>query len=159
MNAQRIKAHIDLLTPFIGREIGVSPWVRIDQKRIDAHARTTGDDAWIHTDPARAARETPFGCTIAQNFLLMSLLTDMAQATNLPTDGVAYRTSYGFDRLRIVQPVPVGSRVRGRFELRKIEAKGHHGVLVYLDASIEIEDDDLAPALAAEWLIYRRLED
>ena len=159
MNAQRIKTHIDLLAPFVGREIGVSPWVQIDQARIDAHARNTGDDAWLHTDPDRAAQETPFGCTIAQTFLLMSLLTEMAQATTLPTDGVAYRTNYGFDRLRIVQPVPVNSRVRGRFELRKVEPKGHHGVLVYLDASIEIEDDDLAPALAAEWLIYRRLED
>ncbi len=155
----RTKEHLKLLAPYIGREIGVSSWRRIDQERIDAHARTTGDDAWIHTDPARAAKETPFGCTIAQNFLLISLLTDMAQATNLPTDQVAYRTSYGFDRLRIIQPVVVDSRVRGRFELKKVEAKGHHGVLVYLDASMEIEGDDLAPALVAEWLIYRRLKD
>ncbi len=152
-------AHLDMLKAYIGHEIGLSPWILIDQQRIDAHAENCGDDLWIHTDPQRAARETPFGCTIAQNFLLISLLTDMAQATTLPTDGVAWRTSYGFDRLRIVQPVPVDSRVRGRFELKKVEPKGHHGVLVYLDAAIEIEGDDIAPALVAEWLVYRRLED
>ena len=152
-----IDAHLDMLKAFIGHEVGLSPWVLIDQERIDAHARNTGDDLWIHTDPKRAATEAPFGCTIAQNFLLISLLTDMAQATTLPTDGVAWRTIYGFDRLRIVQPVPVDSRVRGRFELKKVEPKDHHGVLVHLDAAIEIEGDDIAPALVAEWLVYRRL--
>ena len=154
-----IDDHLDMLRAYIGQEVGLSPWVRIDQRRIDAHARNTGDDLWIHTDPERAATEAPFGCTIAQNFLLISLLTDMAQATRLPTDGVAWRTIYGFDRLRIVQPVLVGSRVRGRFELKKVEPKDHRGLLVHLDAAVEIEGDDIAPALVAEWLVYRRLED
>ena len=155
----RADTHIDMLKAYIGHEVGTSPWILIDQNRIDAHARNSGDDLWIHTDPARAATETPFGCTIAQNFLLVSLLSDMAKSTTLPTDGVAWRTIYGFDRLRIVQPVLVNSRVRGRFELKKVEPRGHHGVLVYLDAAVEIEDDDIAPALVAEWLVYRRLED
>lgn len=154
----QIDSHLDMLKAFIGHEVGLSPWVLIDQHRIDTHARNSGDDLWIHTDPQRAATETPFGCTIAQNFLLISLLTDMARSTTLPTDDVAWRTNYGFDRLRIVQPVPVDSRVRGRFELKKVEPKGHHGVLVSLDAAIDIEGDDIAPALVAEWLVYRRLE-
>ena len=154
-----VEPHINMLKAFIGHEVGLSPWIRIDQHRIDTHARNSGDDLWIHTDPLRARDETPFGCTIAQNFLLVSLLNDMAKATTLPTDGVAWRNSYGFDRLRIVQPVRVDSRVRGRFELKKVEPKGHHGVLVYLDAAIEIEGDDIAPALVAEWLVYRRLVD
>ena len=83
----------------------------------------------------------------------------MAQATTLPMKDVAYRTNYGFDRLRIWQPVPADSQVRGRFELKKVEPRGHHGVLVRPDACIEIADDDLPLALAAEWLIYRRLEE
>ena len=150
---------IDMLKPFVGHEVGLSPWILVDQNRIDAHAASSGDDLWIHTDPVRAAAETPFGCTIAQSFLLVSLMSDMAKATNLPTDGVAWRTIYGFDRLRIVQPVRVDSRVRGRFELKKVEPKDHRGVLVHLDAAIEIEGDDIAPALVAEWLVYRRLVD
>ncbi len=152
-------AYIDELKDHVGHEIGVSPWVMIDQDNIDLHAKNTGDDGWIHTDPDRAAKETPFGCTIAQSFLLVSHLVDMSKALQLPNEGVAYSLNYGFDRVRIVQPVKVGNRIRGRFELKKVEPKGHHGLLVYLDASIEIEDDDIAPALVAEWLAYLRLEE
>ena len=152
-------AHIKTIHDLVGKEVGVTPWIAIDQERIDNHARNTGDDSWIHIDPARAAKETPFGSTIAQGFLLLSLLPDMAKSLTLPTEGVAYSVNYGFDRVRIVQPVVVNSRVRGRFELKKIVSKGHHGLLAYLDASIEIEGDDIAPALVAEWLAYLRLEE
>ena len=152
-------AYIDELKERVGHEIGVSPWITIDQEKLDQHAKNTGDDGWIHIDPERAARDGPFGCTIAQSFLLVSHLVEMSKSLKLPDEGVAYRLNYGFDRLRIVQPVEVGSRIRGRFELKKVEPKGHHGILVYLDASVEIEDDDIAPALVAEWLAYLRLEE
>ena len=150
-------SYLDILHDYVGKDVGVSDWITIDQAKIDAHARTTGDDSWIHTDPERAARETPFGTTIAQGFLLLSELTEMSTSLNLPTEGVAYSLNYGLDRVRIVQPVPVGSRIRGHFELKKVEPKGHHGVLAYLDVSIEIEGDDIAPAVVAEWLGYMRL--
>ena len=152
-------SYLDTLHEYVGKDVGVSPWITIDQARIDAHARTTGDDSWIHVDPERAGAETPFGTTIAQGFLLLSLLTDMAKSLKLPGEGVVYSLNYGFDRVRMVQPVPVDSRVRGHFELKKVEPKGHHGMLAYLDASIEIEGDDIAPAIVAEWLAYMRLED
>ena len=152
-------AYIDTLRDYVGHDVGTSDWVLIDQARIDAHARNTGDGTWVHTDPDRAAAETPFGCTIAQEFLLVSLFTDMAQALTLPLDEIAYPLNYGFDRLRMIQPVPVDSRVRGRFELKKVEPKGHHGLLIYLDTSLELEGDDVAPALVAEWLVYLRLND
>ena len=151
--------YVDLLHEYVGKDVGISPWIAIDQAKINAHASTTGDNSWIHTDPERAAHETPFGKTIVQGFLLLSYLAEMAKSLNLPTEGVAYSLNYGFDRVRIVQPVPVDSRVRGHFELKKVEAKGHHGVLAYLDVSIEIEGDDIAPAVVAEWLAYMRLED
>jgi len=89
----------------------------------------------------------------------LSVLPDMTKSLTLPTEGVAYSVNYGFDRVRIVQPVTVDSRVRGRFELKKVVSKGHHGLLAYLDTSIEIEGDDIAPALVAEWLEYIRLEE
>lgn len=152
-------SYLDTLHEYVGKDVGTSPWISIDQTKIDAHADTTGDDSWIHLDPDRAAAETPFGGTIVQGFMVLSHLTEMAKALTLPTDGVAYSLNYGFDRVRIVQPVPVDSRIRGHFELKKVEAKGHHGVLAYLDVSIEIEGDDIAPAVVAEWLAYMRLAD
>lgn len=142
-----------------GHDIGTSDWILLDQGKIDRHAANTGDDSWIHTDPERAARETPFGGATAQPFLLLAHLTEMAKAVRIPIPGVVYRQNYGFDRVRIVQPVAAGSRIRGRFELKKAEPKGHHGLLIHLDASIEIEGDDIAPAVVAEWLAYLRLED
>jgi len=143
----------------IGHEVGLSPWVEVTQESIDAHAANTADNLWIHTDPDRARAETPFGGTIAQGFLLLSHLSNMSRAIDLPVENVAYVLNYGFDRVRMVQPVPVGSRIRGRFELAGAEPKGHHGVIIHLDASIEIEGDDVAPAVVAEWLAYFRLTD
>jgi acyl dehydratase len=141
-----------------GHEVGLSDWILIDQEKIDTHARSTNDDSWMHTDPQKTAAESPFGTTIAQSFLVLACLTDMVAAVNIPIPGIAYRQNYGFDRVRIVQPVKVDSRIRGRFELNRIEPKGPHGMLVHLDVSIEIEDDDIAPAVVAEWLAYVRLE-
>lgn len=141
-----------------GHEVGLSDWTQIDQQKIDDHARSTNDDSWMHTDPARTATESPFGGTIAQSFLVLSCLTDMVAAVELPIPGIVYRQNYGFDRVRIVQPVKVDDRIRGRFELNRIEPKGPHGMLVHLDVSIEIEGDDIAPAVVAEWLAYVRVE-
>lgn len=140
----------------IGKELGASDWVEISQATIDNHGRTTGEDVWIHTDPERARTESNFGSTIAQGSLLVSFLSQMFRTLPIATEDTAYLLNYGFDRVRIVQPVPAGSRVRGRFELKKLENKGHHGVLAYLDVAIELEGDDIAPALVAEWLVYFR---
>ena len=143
----------------IGHEVGLSEWIRIDQEMIDTHARNTQDDSWRHTDPLRAAREMPYGGSIAQSFLVLSHLTHMVDSVNIPIPGIVYRQNYGFDRVRVVQPVPAGSRIRGRFELKGLEPKGQHGMLIRLDMSIEIEGDDVAPAIVAEWLAYVRLAD
>ena len=142
-----------------GHEVGLSDWAAITQEDIDSHARTTGDDSWMHTDPARTETESPFGCTIAQSFLVLSHLTRMVGAVEIPIPGIVYRQNYGFDRVRIVQPVKVNDRIRGRFELNRVEPKGPHGMLIHLDVSIEIEDDEIAPAVVAEWLAYVRIEE
>ena len=154
-----ISAIIADIHHLFGHEVGVSDWSSIDQQQIDDHARSTGDDSWMHIDPERTAAESPFGCTIAQSFLVLSHLTDMVGAVEIPIPGISYRQNYGFDRVRILQPVKVGSRIRGRFELNRIEPKGPRGMLIHLDVSIEIEGDDIAPAVVAEWLAYVRIED
>jgi len=150
------RAQCDALKPLIGHEVGVSPWYRLDADAVAGHAERLGDDEWIHTDAERAAA-TDLGGPIAQGFLVLSQLTRMGRCLDLPTEGVSYRLHYGFDRVRMIQPVPVGSRVQGRFELKAATPRGSHGVLLTLATSIWIEDDDIAPALVAEWLIYLRL--
>jgi acyl dehydratase len=142
-----------------GHEVGVSDWILIDQQKIDAHAKATNDNSWMHTDPIRTAKDSPFRCTIAQSFLVLSCLNDMVRTVEIPIPGIVYRQNYGFNRVRMVQPVPVDNRIRGRFELNRIEPKGPRGMLVHLDASIEIEGDDIAPSIVAEWIAYVRVED
>ena len=143
------------LTDFIGKELGVSGWVHIDQGKIDAHAELTGDDGWIHTDVERAKRESPFGNTIAQGFLLLSHLTQLAKSLDLPVTNIAYRLNYGFDRIRIIRPVLADSRIRAQFQLKDVRSKGDDAVVATLEAKIETDRSD-DPALLAEWLTYIR---
>src|SRR5215510_15943015 len=98
------------LTELIGREIGPTEWLKVDQERIDGFARATNDPQWIHTDPVRAA-EGPFGTTIAHGFLTLSLCVPlMSQALQL--DGYRMGINYGVNKVRFPAPVPSGSRVR-----------------------------------------------
>jgi acyl dehydratase len=140
----------DALSARVGQEIGVSAWTRIDQSMIDTFAKLTGDQHFIHVDPVRAAA-LPFKGTIAHGFLTLSLLSNMAYQVCPTIEGVRYPLNYGFDRLRFVAPVPVGSRVRGHFVLKRAEAIGDNQRQIVYDASIEIEGQP-KPALVAEWL-------
>jgi len=142
------------LQSLIGQEIGVSRWIEIDQARIDAFARITEDEQFIHVDPERA-KATPFGGTIAHGFLTLSLASAMSYDAVAPLEGVVMGVNYGFDRLRFLAPVPAGSKVRGRFRLLSAEDKGaQDGVTRWLlkhELTVEIEGGD-KPALIAEWL-------
>jgi len=135
----------------IGEELGLSDWATIDQAKLDAHARTTGDEDWLHNDPERAARESPFGKTIAQGSLLISMLVGFVNEIAPLADDVAYGLNYGFDRVRFIRPVPVDSRVRGRMVLKDVRLKGDNRYLVTIGATIEQEGAD-QPRVAAEWL-------
>ena len=142
------------LPSLIGQEVGVSRWLTVDQARIDAFARITEDEQFIHVDPERA-RATPFGGTIAHGFLTLSLASAMSYDALAPLDGVVMGVNYGFDKLRFLAPVPAGSRIRGRFKLLSAEDKGaQDGVTRWLlkhELTVEIEGAD-KPALIAEWL-------
>ena len=142
------------LPSLIGQEVGVSRWITVDQARIDAFARTTEDEQFIHVDPERA-KATPFGGTIAHGFLTLSLASAMSYDALAPLDGVVMGVNYGFDKLRFLAPVPAGSKVRGRFKLLSAEAKGaDDGVTRWLlkhELTVEIDGGD-KPALIAEWL-------
>jgi acyl dehydratase len=138
----------------VGTELGVSDWVIIDQAMVDAHAATTGDEEWIHNDPDRARAEAPFGGPIAQGSLLLSNLVRMqeqvlAVAADTP---FGYALNYGFDRVRFVRPVLVGSRVRGRFEVAEVRMREDGRVVIVLGVDIEVDDGDERPAVHAQWL-------
>lgn len=148
------------LPSLIGQEVGVSRWITVDQARIDAFARTTEDEQFIHVDP-EAAKATPFGGTIAHGFLTLSLASAMSYDALAPLDGVVMGVNYGFDKLRFLAPVPAGSKVRGRFKLLSAEAKGaDDGVTRWLlkhELTVEIDGAD-KPALIAEWLTMQMVK-
>jgi acyl dehydratase len=135
----------------IGKEIGVSDWVTVDQAMIDAFAETTHDHQWIHTDPERAARETPFGGTIAHGFLTLSLGSKFSYECLGALPGQVMGINYGFDKIRFLSPVRAGARVRGRFTLKAVKKRSNTELLRTNDFVIEIEGQD-TPALISEWL-------
>jgi len=107
------------LQALVGQHVADSDWITIDQDRIDLFAEATGDHQWIHVDPVRAAAG-PFGATVAHGFLTLSLLPEMGiSAFELRESRMG--VNYGLNRVRFPAPVPVGSRLRGRFKLLSYE--------------------------------------
>ncbi len=141
---------LDDLRTHIGQELGVSPWHTVTQSQIDQFASITGDHQWIHTDPARAARESPYGATIAHGFLTVALLSQLINEAIAVDGDFKLRVNYGFNRLRFTGAVPAGSRIRGRFTLQSIkDVEG--GVEISWLSTVEVEGRD-KPALVADWL-------
>ncbi|ANY83792.1 hypothetical protein BB934_36820 (plasmid) [Microvirga ossetica] len=135
----------------VGASVGISNWLLVDQSRINGFADVTEDQQFIHVDP-EAAASGPFGDTIAHGFLSLSLLSRMAE-TGLPKiDGVTTSLNYGFDRIRFLNPVPSGSRIRARFTLDKVTPRGGGQTLFHYTVEVEIEGSH-RPALAADWLV------
>ena len=141
----------DTLKDHIGQEIGVSDWIEIDQSRIDVFADVTEDHQFIHIDPERAAKETPFGGTIAHGFLSLSMLSALAGNTTLVLDGIAMGINYGFDKVRFLQPVRAGKKIRGRFVLEDATERNPGQWMLKYAVTVEIEGED-KPALIAHWL-------
>ena len=108
-----------VIEDLVGEEL-VSDWFAIDQARIDEFARATDDPQWIHVDPERAAAG-PFGTTIAHGFLTLSLVVPLFEQALPPLDGYGMSLNYGLNRVRFTSPVPVGSRIRGRFRVEDVE--------------------------------------
>ena len=135
----------------IGTEVGVSNWITVDQAMIDQFAKTTHDEQWIHIDPARAAKETPFGGTIAHGFLTLSLASRFAYDCSSEMDGQVMGINYGMNKLRFLMPVRAGARLRGRFTLQAVSARNATDMLRTNTLTIEIEGEE-TPALVAEWL-------
>jgi acyl dehydratase len=141
------------LRNLIGQEIAISDWVTITQERINQFADATGDHQWIHVDVERA-RNSPFKSTIAHGFLTLSLIPLFSQECVKMTS-VKMGVNYGLNKVRFPNPVPAGSRLRGRFTVKDVEDIAG-GIQLTLLSTVEIEGAD-KPACVAE-SVSRRFE-
>lgn len=141
---------VDALMSQIGNSSVTSEWVTIDQERINLFADVTEDHQFIHIDE-EAAKNTPFGGTIAHGFLTLSMLSKLGADATFVLEGIKAGVNYGFNKVRFINPVRAGKRIRGKFALKshKEPRPGTH-VLTY-NVEVEIEGEEKA-ALVAEWV-------
>jgi acyl dehydratase len=137
------------LVQHVGRELGPSEWVTVDQATIDRFADATGDHQWIHVDVERAKKEMPGGKTIAHGYLTLALVPRLAQ-TLLKVTRRKRGLNYGSNKVRFTSAVPAGARIRLRsFRLKSVEPMDGNGFRVTSEATVEVEGQE-RPALVAE---------
>ncbi len=133
----------------IGNE-KTSDWIEITQERINLFADCTDDHNYIHTDLERA-KSGPYGCTIAHGFLTLSLLARLAASGIWIPEGIKSAVNYGFDRVRFINPVLSGSRIRSIMKLSDVTEKDNGKILVTVSHTVRAESMD-RPALIADWI-------
>ena len=138
------------LSQYVGKELGRSAWLKIDQQRINLFAEATGDFQFIHVDPEKAAK-TPFGSTIAHGFLTLSLIPKLIEDILVLPEGLKMVVNYGLDSVRFIQPVKVDSQVRLKVDLAEVTEKKPGQWLLKAIATLEIEGEE-KPAYIAESL-------
>ncbi|MAB98808.1 MAG: dehydratase [Pseudomonadaceae bacterium] len=136
------------LANYVGKELGRSEWMNIDQERINKFADCTGDHQFIHVDPEKA-KQTPFGGTIAHGFLTLSLIPVLMESILVLPQGLKMVINYGLDSVRFIQPVPVNSNVRLVVTMTEVTEKKPGQWLVKANAVLEIEGQE-KPAYIAE---------
>jgi acyl dehydratase len=142
----------------VGSVLGVSAWLQVEQPMIDEFAQSTKDLDRLHVNPAWAARETPYGGTIAFGFWTLSMLTHFSHEVGMWPVDVAYALNYGLDRVRWIHPVKVGARIRMHCTLAELADRDDGRLLIRTNNFIEIEGES-RPALTAEWLGLFILDD
>ncbi len=138
------------LKQHIGKTLGPSDWITVDQAMIDKFAEATGDHQWIHVDVERAKKEMPGGKTIAHGYLTLSLLPRLAP-TLLKVNKRKRGINYGSNKIRFTNPVPAGSRIRLKQTIKNVEDVPDNGVRITSEMVIEVEGQE-RPALVAEGL-------
>ena len=144
----RTFASADDLRAAVGEHLGYSDWHEVDQARIDRFADATGDHQWIHVDPEKAKRESPFGTTIAHGYLTLSLIPWLMSEV-IAYQGVRMGVNYGCNKVRFPAPVPSGSRVRAGAELLECEEAGGGALQLVTRVSITVEGQE-KPSCVAE---------
>lgn len=145
---------IAALKAFVGQPAVSGDPIVVDQATIDTFAEVTRDRQWIHTDPVRAAAESPFKTTIAHGLLTLSLVTGWYhRCFAFPNRKMAL--NYGFDKVRFTSPVPCGSRLVGSFELLRVEDLRDNEARCHWKVSVHVEGAE-RPAMVADWLMQLR---
>ncbi len=143
-------ATVEQLVSLVGKEVGQSDWLLVDQERIDRFADVTGDHQFIHVDPIRAAA-TPFGGTIAHGLLTLSLVPTLAVDALPRLSPVQMMINYGYEKVRFLSPVRSGSRIRARFRLLDFAEREPGRWKQVSEVAIEIAGE-AKPALYAEMI-------
>ena len=144
----------ELFQGAIGQTEGTGEWLELDQARINVFADVTEDQQFIHVDPELCKTLSPWGVPIAHGFLTLSLLTKLAESVPQPPErleGIVMGVNYGFDKVRFVNPVTVGSKVRASAVLTAVDAKDPNTLQVTKTYTVEIEGQS-KPALVADWI-------
>lgn len=145
----RVLNGIDEVRAAVGSHLGHSDYRVVTQEDVNAFARLTGDEQWIHVDTGRAA-DGPFGTTIAHGLLTLSLGPGLVEDV-YRIDGMKMAVNYGYDRIRFPSPVPVGSKVRIGVELAAVDDTPH-GIQATIRFTWEVEGA-AKPACVADMLI------
>ncbi|WP_440465709.1 MaoC family dehydratase [Pseudomonas sp. YH-1] len=140
----------DELRQLIGKDLEPSPWVLLDQERINGFADITEDHQFIHIDPVKA-KGTPFGGTIAHGLLTLSMLPSLIEKTLPALEGMKASINYGYNKVRFLAPVRSGKRIRAKFVITDFTEAGEGRYQVITSITVEIEGEE-RPALAAEWI-------
>lgn len=145
---------IEAVRALLGAPAAVSSYFKLDQQRINIFAELTGDQQWIHVDPARAAVESPYGGTIAHGLLTLSMITTaITECFSFP--GRKMALNYGFDKVRFTGTVPAGARVRGAFALERVDDVKPGEVRCFWRVEMQVESRD-RPAMVATWIVQMR---
>ena len=153
--ARNAEAALEVFQGYVGKEEGVGDWHKVDQKQINLFADATGDHQFIHVDPEKAAKLSPYKTTIAHGFLTLSFIPFLSGS--IPRidprayQGIQMGVNYGLDRVRFPAPVKVDSRIRARRELQSAELKAPNTIQLKQRVTVEIEGEE-KPACVAETL-------
>jgi acyl dehydratase len=139
------------LKEVVGREVGVSEWLRMTPERVERFAEATGDRQWIHLDRERASKESPYGATIAHGFLTLSLISHLMKEVMEIRSGVRLAVNYGLNRVRFPAAVRTDSRVRARVTLLAVKELADSAEAIFA-VTVEIDKSD-KPACVAEWIV------
>jgi acyl dehydratase len=148
------EAAYELFKAAIGENEGTGEWFEVTQDRINTFADVTQDHQFIHVDPEACKEMSPWGVPIAHGFLTLSLLTHLSSSIPQPPerfDGIVMGVNYGFEKVRFINPVKVGSRIRASSVLTGVDQKDANTLQTTRTFTVEIEGED-KPALVADWI-------
>ena len=150
----KAEAAYELFKAGIGADEGTGEWLQVDQDRINQFADVTEDHQFIHVDPEACKELSPWGVPIAHGFLTLSLLVKLSASIQQPPerfDGIVMGVNYGFEKVRFINPVKVGSRIRAKSVVSSVDLKDANNIQYVRTMTVEIEGED-KPALVADWI-------